>query len=515
MRAFLFLSFLFVNFGFSDLMNMTLEEKIGQVLMVHFHGEVANDEARALVQEIQVGGIIYYNWANGLESYDQVRALSDSLQKLTETNRLAISLLLAVDQEGGLVNRLTKGFTCFPGNKALGVANNQDFVRKSAKAIGDELKSVGVNFNLAPVVDINNNPRNPIIGIRSFGADSEIVADLSKQALLGYQEASIITSLKHFPGHGDVEIDSHEDLPVLRKSKQELQEREFIPFIKLSSLADTIMTAHITVPSIDPTGACATLSKPILDVLRHEMGFNGVIITDSLVMEGVLKNSGSAEEASILAFNAGCDILLLGGKLLSDSFTGKELTLKDVRSIYYAMIQAVKQGRISEERLNESVQRIISLKERYGLCDKRKDLEISLEKHLQLAEQIAALSVEVVRMEKALCPSKVSIVAPNVLQSKFLELDLNVPIFFCDGDFDNQEALEAELVIFCSHNAWKDPKQLELIQELHAKARHFALLVTRDAYDKDLFPNVESVVMSHSPVSISLKAALAKLLSDF
>lgn len=286
---------------------MTLEEKVGQVLMVNFRGEVANEDAQTLIQETHVGGIIYYNWANGLTSPQQVLNLSASLQQLA-----AIPLLIAADQEGGKVARLKTGFTIFPGNKALGDTNDPSIAEQAAFAMGQEMRAVGVNMNLAPVVDVNVNPKNPIIGKRAFSDSPEIVTAFGKAAVNGYHKAGMITTLKHFPGHGDVEVDSHTDLPIVNKTMEQLSQVELLPFSKILD-TDAIMTAHILVPALDEEN-CSTLSKKTLSYLKDSLGFKGLIIADSLVMEGVLKQCKTVDEAAIRALNAGCDMLILGRK---------------------------------------------------------------------------------------------------------------------------------------------------------------------------------------------------------
>jgi beta-N-acetylhexosaminidase len=213
------------------------------------------------------------------------------------------------------------------------------------------------------VIDINSNPNNPIIGSRSFGNSPEMVISFGKKALEGYHDAHIITSLKHFPGHGDVSIDSHQDLPILYKSKKQLEQMELRPFKALSPFADTIMTAHIMIPSIDPFN-CATLSPAILSILRNEMHYNGVIISDSLVMEGLLKNCPSIEHAALKALNAGCDLLILGGKQLIGTSEGFELSVEDVARIHHFLVQALQEGTLPEQRVNDALQRILSLKKR-------------------------------------------------------------------------------------------------------------------------------------------------------
>ena len=348
-------------FAENSIQKMSLEEKVGQLLMVHFHGEVANEDARILVQEVKVGGIIYYNWANGLHSPEQVRTLSHGLQILAQKNRVPLPLFIAVDQEGGKVARLQKGFTIFPGNKALGDTNNPQLAFDAAFTMGCELHAVGVNLNFAPVVDVNNNPKNQVIGTRSFGNDPEKVALFGSNALQGFKKAKIMATLKHFPGHGDVEVDSHVDLPMIHKSIEDLEKIELLPFSKLASSADMIMTAHLLVPAFDKDN-CSTLSEKTLNYLKNKIGFQGVIISDSLVMEGVLKKCQTIDEAVIQAFNAGCDILLLGGKQLIGGNANLELSVEDVKRIHSSIVNGIKSGRISEKRLHQAIEKILKLK---------------------------------------------------------------------------------------------------------------------------------------------------------
>lgn len=334
---------------------MPLEEKVGQMMMVCFRGESANENAKELIQEVGVGGIIYYTWANELSSPKQVQHLSESLQALAK-----IPLFIATDQEGGRVARLKEGFTLSPGNQAIAATGNPHIAYDYAFVMGQEMKAVGINMNLAPVVDVNVNPKNPVIGERSFSDSPEIVAIFGKEALNGYHRAGVMTTLKHFPGHGDVETDSHTDLPIVNKPLHELEQIELFPFAVLAKDTDAIMTAHILVPSMDEEN-CATLSKKILSYLRETTGFKGLIVADSLTMQGVLKQCNSLEEATLRAINAGCDLLLFGGKLLIGQ-ENKETSPDDIKRIHTLIVEAVKNGLISEERINESVERILQLK---------------------------------------------------------------------------------------------------------------------------------------------------------
>lgn len=354
------LFFLLLVFARAHALDMTLEEKIGQILMVHFHGEVANEDARRLCQDLHVGGFIYFNWANGLNSPEQVARLSAELQKLART-----PLLIATDQEGGRVVRLRNGFPVFPSSQAIAQTGDPELAEFAAYVTGLSLRSVGINMNLAPVVDVNSNPDNPVINTRSFGMTPEVVISFSDAALQGYHKAGIATCLKHFPGHGDVNVDSHCALPRVDKSLEQLEQMELRPFRLLSPYADAIMTAHIQVPSLDREDTCATVSKSTLDYLRNDIEFNGLIISDALVMKGVLSVCSSVEEAAIRAIGAGCDMLILGGRQLTGQGARQELTVDDIARIHHALFQAVKSNRIPEERIDRALERILELKDRF------------------------------------------------------------------------------------------------------------------------------------------------------
>lgn len=500
---------------------MSLEEKVGQLLMVNFHGERVNDDAKILVQEIKVGGIIYYNWANGLTSPEQIQMLSDGLQDLTKNNRIAVPLLIATDQEGGVVSRLQSGFTSFPGNRALGETKDPLLAKAAAFAMGEELQAVGINMNLAPVVDINSNPRNPVIGVRSFGESAKTVIAFGKQALLGFKQAHVLTTLKHFPGHGDVSIDSHEDLPVIHSSKQELEKVELLPFAKLASSADAIMTAHILVPALDPDN-CSTLSEKTLNYLREVIGFQGVILSDSLAMNGVLKKCHSIDEAAIMALQAGCDMLILGGKFLIDGDTKCELSATLVRRIHSSIVGAVKSGRLSECKINEAVQRVLKLKERYiHSTDHRK--KVYTVEHRALAREIASRALTVIdRKSDHIFPLRdknIFVLAPTLLRStientSFCTLGKSTKVCFfndleslsIEQEVVKQQATTADLIIVFSYNAWKSPSTIAVIKCLLRREKPLILLSVRDPLDADLFPSADLVFKSFSPTAPSLQA---------
>lgn len=371
-----------------NIKNMSIEEKVGQIMMVHFRGKTINDEAKALIQDIKVGGFIYYTFANGLSSPKQIQTLSLQLQALA-----TIPLLIATDQEGGKVTRLKDGFTKFPGNAAIGLTADPTLAMEAAIVMGEEMHAVGINMNLAPVVDINSNINNPVIGNRAFGNCPKTVVDFGVQALKGFKKANVITTLKHFPGHGDTSEDSHVSLPINNKTMQQLEEMELIPFATLES--DVIMTAHMLVPSFDKEH-CSTLSFKTLNFLRQNLRFKGVIISDSLVMEGVLKKCLTVENAASQALQAGCDILLLGGRQLNGT-SSLELKFNDIQRIHKSIVKSIKDNKNLESRLNDAVEKILDLKEKY-LCvqhyQKSQDLNLLINtlEHQELALKIETLS---------------------------------------------------------------------------------------------------------------------------
>jgi len=321
---------------------LTVEQKVGQILIPHFQGTECNEEAKSLINDLHVGGIIFYEWANDLNNQEQVTTLSASLQK-----EASIPLLLAIDEEGGRVSRLQKIFKPAPPPSTYTTPQE---AYAYAKQISHNLEAVGINFNLAPVADIDFSDR-------SYGKDPDTVIQRASAAIRGFKESNVLTCLKHFPGHGATKTDSHFALPVVDKSLAELESWELKPFRQLQS--DAIMTAHIMLPKIDPKN-CATLSPTILQHLRSH--FDGVIITDSLAMQGVLNNASSKEEAAIRAIQAGADMLILGGSQLVGNDIRFMFTLDDIHSIHRAIVHAIHTKQLSEEQITQSVARILEMK---------------------------------------------------------------------------------------------------------------------------------------------------------
>ena len=349
---------------------MTTDEKIGQLFMVSFYGDQANETSPAEVQgneallgepniaqaiaTYHLGGVAYFDVTGNVISARQVATLSNSLQADAAAEPDAIPLLISTDQEGGAIVRLPSPATQFPGNMALGATRQTDLARSTAAAIGAELRAEGLNVALAPDADVNINPANPVIGVRSFGSDATLVADMTPAMVAGFQtDAGIAATVKHFPGHGDTNIDSHTALPTINHSAAQWASIDEPPFAAaISAGVDVVMVGHLAFPALDSTGTPASLSAPIIgNYLRGQLGFKGVVMTDALTM-GALRDGYGDAGIAVKAVSAGDDILLMPQSL----------------PVAFAAIQAaVANGTISQARLNQSVKRILTLKQGLGL----------------------------------------------------------------------------------------------------------------------------------------------------
>lgn len=362
-------------------MEMTTEQKIGQLLLMDFRKwktstdanatdfEYMNSEVAKIIADYHIGNIILFR--ENLKDTEKSTRLVGELQNAAIAQG-DLPLIISTDQEGGIVTRLGQG-TCMPGNMALGATNNTECAFSCGKVIAKELSSIGINCNHAPVVDINNNPANPVIHLRSFGSDQDLVSKMGVAMMKGMQDERIISTAKHFPGHGNTSVDSHTGLPLVTKNMDELNGLELIPFKALiDNGIDTIMTAHIQFPNIDNTTyiskkdgsqiyAPATLSKKILtDILRDTLGFKGVITTDAMNMAAISENFGQIQSIK-LAINAGVDLICMPTTITSTQDTYK------LDAIYSGIKAAIESGEIPLSRIDESVKRIVKLKEDKGI----------------------------------------------------------------------------------------------------------------------------------------------------
>lgn len=349
--------------------HMSVAEKVGQLFVVEVYGQDANtaspgnralygvDTPAEVIAKYRPGGVIYFDARRGPDNVRdprQIATLSNGLQAAAMSGRHGVPLLISTDQEGGsVVYRLTAPATAMPGAMALGASRSAPAAGRSARVIGTELAAVGINQNYAPVADVNVNPANPVIGVRSPGEDPALVSRMVAAQVKGYHDGGVAAVAKHFPGHGDTAVDSHLGLPEVTHTREQLEAIDLPPFrAAIAAGVDTIMTAHVVLRSVDPSGAPATMSRPILTgLLREELGYDGLIVTDALDMGGATA-SYPPDVAPVAAFLAGADQLVLAPRM-------------DVA--YAAVLDAVRTGRIPMRRLDESVRRILRLKAARGL----------------------------------------------------------------------------------------------------------------------------------------------------
>lgn len=335
---------------------MTLAQKAGQVMCAGFDGDELTPQLRPLIEDLHLGGLIYFE--RNVASRPALARLSAGVQQAARQSGHP-ALLIAIDQEGGRVTRLraAKGFTEFPSPLEV-AAGGPEAVGQVAAAMAAELLDVGINMNLAPVLDVNSNPANPVINTRSFGGDPQLAAACGAAFVAALQGAGVMAVGKHFPGHGDTTIDSHVALPVVAHGRARLEAVEFAPFLAaMAAGVAGIMSAHVHFPAIEPTANVpATLSHRVLTgLLRDEMGYRGLLLTDSLEM-GALATSGyPAPLAAAHALAAGADVLL---------FNTSPDTLWEAHA---TIVRWVEGGRLDPARLDEAVLRVLAAKQRFGL----------------------------------------------------------------------------------------------------------------------------------------------------
>ena len=330
---------------------MTAKEKIGQRITLGFTGTVISDCLKRMVKEYKAGNVILFR--DNLVNAGQARQLCADIQELVK-GETGLPAFISIDQEGGAVVRLPADMVNVPGAMALAASGSIKNAALAAKITADELRRIGVNLNLAPVLDINCNMDNPAIGNRSFAANADDAAAFAIAAIRAYAEAGLMCSGKHFPGHGDTAVDSHLDLPLVDKSLNELERRELFPFRKaIEAGIPAIMTTHILFPQIENEKLPATMSKKILKgLLRDSMGFRGLILSDGMEMKAI-KDYYGVPNGCVLALDAGVDIVFLCHE--SDDM---ENSMKEIYS-------AFDNGRFNMEEFDASVGRIISYKEKY------------------------------------------------------------------------------------------------------------------------------------------------------
>ncbi|EIW76982.1 hypothetical protein CONPUDRAFT_130068 [Coniophora puteana RWD-64-598 SS2] len=408
------------------------KREIGQHFVFGFHGHQVSDDVRKLIQEYYVGSIILMK--RNVQSIKQVHALVQDLQRLAKDAGHERPLMIGIDQECGLVSAFSstaqksEAGTQFPGAMAIAATGDPNLAGECAKATGLEMKAAGINWAYSPVADVNSDPRNPVIGVRSFGDDAKQVGEYVAKVSQGLADAGIAPSPKHFPGHGDTHVDSHLALPVIDKSKDAILATELVPFIQaIQQNVATIMTGHMALPKLTGSDKLpCSLSRAITtDLLRGELKFDGVIVTDCLEMDAVVQEYGS-EGGAVMSLQAGADIVMICHTM--------ERHEGSVRKTY----EAVSNGTLSMDELVASGRRIAKLKDEFaGTWNDVLDRSISDAEIAQLAKKNARLSAEAYARSTALVQGSV----PHI------DADKTVLVLFPETESLNKAVDDAEGVL--------------------------------------------------------------------
>ncbi len=516
---------------------MSLEEKIGQMIMAGIPGPVVGFQAAHLIDDLHIGSVVYF--AGNTRSAEQTQALSAALQAAAQGGSPGVGLFIAVDHEGGSVFRFRQGLTHFPSMMSLGAAGSVDLAYQAGAANAAELAAVGVNLDLGPVLDVNSQALNPVIGLRSLGDDAANVSLLGAAYLRGVQDGGVTAAAKHYPGHGDTLSDSHDQLPVLSADVETLMGGELVPFMTaIANRVGMVMVGHLAFPAIDPSGRPASLSQVMVtDLLRGRLGYQGVVVTDSMAM-GAIAKQYRIDEAAELAVQAGCDILAYpdGGA---------------AETAHAALVQAVQSGRIGEAQIDAAVRRILILKAQAGLMDAGAAAEppagppaIDYAGHAALVKTIAAQAVSVVGRASAplINTPAILLITPDTissgaavgdglsslgerLQASGVQVDEWIyspaaPQVIAALQPDLLAAAqEAPLVIFMTWDARLEqargfPGQMNLLNALLAGGRPLILAAGSSPYDLGLLPPDGVGVAIYGGLDEQVEALAAALMAE-
>ena len=492
---------------------MTLKEKLGQLLFIGFAGHEYNDHLRKIIEEYKVGNIILFT--RNIDNLDQLSKLNRSLhEKIYQST--GVMPLISIDQEGGIVTRIQNTATFAPGAMTIS-ATNSDNAYKVGQVLGEELSYLGINMNLAPTLDVNNNPNNPVIGVRSFGDDPKRVSEFGLNIIKGIQSKGVIATAKHFPGHGDVEVDSHLGLPVVDHDKERLDQVELYPFKKVINEVDAIMSAHIFFKAYEKESLPATLSRKVLtDLLRNKLGFNGLIVSDCMEMKAI---------DDIYTTAVGVQMGIIAG--LDMAFISHSLD-KQIKALEL-LEEAVLNGKLSIKELDEKVERILKYKEKVFMTTKTNfiDNDNNLEYfnndvNRLLASSIVDDSFTIFRGERFLPYGKTLVVATSPFATTIAEDELSkrniidavkkeIPEFDTyklEFNKVDEELLKIvndyDNVVVCSYNANSNKNQATMINLINQRAKKMFLISTRNPYDFLAVDNVDNyaLVYEYTPNSV-------------
>ncbi len=494
------------------LSTLSLEQRVAQMFIVNLYGSQLTEAGRDFLTRYQPGGLVLL--PENIGTPQAVTRLNNIYQQTIIDNG-GLPLFISVDQEGGTIAHLRDGFTTFPVPMLLTASGDTELAYTVGQAMAQEMKAVGVNMDLAPVADLETNPNNPIIKRRSFGSDPTMVSPIVAAYIRGMQSLDVMATAKHFPGHGDSSDDSHVGLPVVALSRERLEAVELAPFrAAIEADVSTVMVAHIWYPALEPqTNLPASLSANIVTgLLREEMGYDGLVITDALDMDAI-DTVYSYPNASLRAIKAGVDLVIAAHVSLEAQAAGIQ-----------AVVDAVRSGELSEERVNQSVRRILGAKERYGILQWQ-PLEpdtvserLHLDVHAQLVDEVFEKGVTVAYDRTGVIPlqagQRVGLIYPGTrpqIQRECIGNGVDVQALAVEAspsDIDISRAktlasLVDSIVVF-TQNADADSQEQALVRALPPDQTIAVALAS--PYDWTVYPQVSGYVLTYSPLPQAVTA---------
>ena len=534
------------------LQSMSLGDKISQTIMLAFRyipdtstkATYIDDTIKDVIKAHAFSGVILFahNSNNNIQTFN----LIDSFQKANSEISGRSQLLVAVDQEGGKITRLEEG-TQTPGNMALGALNSSEDTEIIAELIGSELSALGFNVDFGPVVDVNNNPNNPVIGVRSFSDSPSIVASMGASYVKGMNNANVIATLKHYPGHGDTATDSHTGLPCINKTYEEIMNNELVPYKEIiKSGVEMIMTAHIQYPLIETNTYTSnqngeeiylpsTLSnKMINEILRDELGFDGVVITDALEMAAI-RNHFDVIDTYKLAIEAGVDILLMPVDTATTS------GINSLHSYINTISEKVNNGEISLEAIDKAVMRILKLKAKHGLLDAydttnyderlNKVSIVGSKEHHDIEWEVTKKAITLVKNDNNLLPlikENENTVVLTAYDNEVLGMEYARSLLIDEGKLPKNSSIEVHSYqgkSFDDTISWIDGKDNviivsemsgssffsgnsaklidSVISYVHSHGGKVIIMSVQLPYDIARFPDADAIVLTYSAKSMS------------
>lgn len=503
----------------SILSQMTLRQKVGQLFMLSLPGTTLTDDMRRLIYDYHIGGLAFFSY--NVAAPETLAQLTNDLQSLALSATPPVPLLMAVDQEGGRIQRLNQPpFTLFPNPMALGAANDPALTRRVGEAIAEEMLACGLNMNLAPVLDVNTNADNTVINVRSFGSDPAQVALHGKAFIEGTQSKGVIATGKHFPGHGSTSEDSHYTLPVVDLDRDALLQT-IQPFQEsVSTDVGAMMTAHIVYPALDGRTA-ATFSTPIMtDLLRQQFGFNGVVMSDALTMEAIRLSRDNPLYVFRDALTAGVDLLTYGARPdgTAPSVTSQVEALE-------LMLALVESKLVDTARIDGAVRNILSLKARFELQNWQPlgvgwtADRLNSSAHQQLVMEVAQKSITLFRDDARLLPlgpEKPFAVLYPASEPGIAEIFPGATAYSVSPT-ENEAALLArqigrQPVICFTLDTHKNPGQVNLLNALDLTRT--IVVAGQSPYDLQFFPLVQTYLLSYGTNPAALQAVREVILGE-